>query len=64
MLEARHKRLAVQLASQLPENREDALKTLECLHRLVEEFLYTKEEPRGLYLASSGPGIGFTGDDT
>lgn len=58
MLETRHKRLAAQLAPQLPENKEDALKTLECLHKLVEEYLYRVDEPRGLYLAATGPGAG------
>lgn len=48
-----HRRLAVQLASQLPENREDALKTLACLQWLVDGFLYG---PRLSLVAPVGPG--------
>lgn len=35
-----HRRLAVQLAAQLPENKEDAVKTVTYLRWLVDGFLY------------------------
>ena len=47
------RRLAVQLASQLPENREDARKVLAHLQWLVDGFLYG---PTLTLVARGGPG--------
>ncbi len=52
MPEARHRRLAIQLAAQLPESREDAIKTLECLKRIVDGYLYPDPDNGHLWLAS------------
>ncbi len=46
MPEDHHRRLAVQLASQLPENKSDAVQVLECLTNLVDSYLYGAKEPR------------------
>lgn len=46
MPEDRHRRLAVQLASQLPEAKSDAVQVLECLSKLVDSYLYGAKEPR------------------
>lgn len=39
MLDSTYRRLALQLASQLPEERADALKVLEYLRQLVDVFV-------------------------
>jgi len=46
MPEDHHRRLAVQLASQLPETKSDAVQVLECLAKLVDNYLYAAKEPR------------------
>lgn len=51
-MESRHRRLAAQLASQLPDDREDARKTVEFLKILVEQFLYQDTRPK-LHLATT-----------
>jgi hypothetical protein len=45
MVEAWHKRHAIQIAASLPETREDALIVLELARKLVEGFLYAPQLP-------------------
>lgn len=40
MFDNKHRRLAVQLAGQLPEKRDDAMKVIEALRQLAESFVY------------------------
>jgi hypothetical protein len=44
-IESWHRRHAVMLASQLPDNTEDALSVLRMAIQLVEQFLAEGEEP-------------------
>jgi hypothetical protein len=45
MIEAWHRRHAIQIAAALPENVEDALIVLELARELVERFLYAPQRP-------------------
>ena len=46
MAEDHHRRLAAQLAAQMPESKDDALMVLESLRRLVECYLYSDGRAR------------------
>jgi hypothetical protein len=57
------RRLAVQLASQLPEDRDAALKTLEYLQEVVDTFLLPPQiEVAGNVLRFAGPVSGAVAD--
>lgn len=54
-----HRRHAVQIAAQLPENAKDALRVLELARELVEKFLAEEQDqtarPRPALVAVSSP---------
>ena len=52
MFDNKHRRLAVQLAAQLPEKRDDALKVIEALRQIAESFLYSENSRERLPLAA------------
>ncbi len=43
-----HRRLAAQLAAQLPEEKQDALLVLKCLYRLVDDYMYPNTQKPNL----------------